>query len=101
MFRTERLVVFMGVCQGVAMDFLKSHHGVLCPTFLRHAGGPPIKRPTAVSGVACAQSMQPKAIFYPLDTPRRTPLTGRVLVLHCGEAGVGKGEAASLASASL
>jgi hypothetical protein len=34
-----------GVWQGVAMDSLKFHPGPPCPTHLRPAGGPPLKRP--------------------------------------------------------
>jgi hypothetical protein len=51
----------MGVWQGLAMDSLKFHHGSPCPTFLRHVGGQPLKRPSS----------------NPLDTPRRTPMSGR------------------------
>jgi hypothetical protein len=35
----------MGVCQGVAVDSLKFHPCSLCPTLLRPAGGPLLKRP--------------------------------------------------------
>jgi hypothetical protein len=35
----------MGVRQGVAMDSLKFYPGPICPTLLRPAGGPPLKRP--------------------------------------------------------
>jgi hypothetical protein len=35
----------MGVWQGVAMDSQKFHPGPLCPTLLRPADGPPLKRP--------------------------------------------------------
>jgi hypothetical protein len=33
----------MGVGQGVAMDSLKFHTGLTCPTLLRPAGGPPVR----------------------------------------------------------
>jgi hypothetical protein len=35
----------MAVWQGVAMDYLKFHLGPPCPTLLRPADGPPLKRP--------------------------------------------------------
>jgi hypothetical protein len=35
----------MGVWEGVAMDSLKYHLGLPCPTFLCSVGGPPLKRP--------------------------------------------------------
>jgi hypothetical protein len=35
----------VGMWQGVAMDSLKRHPGPPCPTLLRPAGGPPLKRP--------------------------------------------------------
>jgi hypothetical protein len=35
----------MGVWLGVAIDSLKFHPGVPCPTLLRTAVGPPLKRP--------------------------------------------------------
>jgi hypothetical protein len=38
-------IINMGVWQGVAMDSLKFHPGPPCPTLLRPAGGPPLKRP--------------------------------------------------------
>jgi hypothetical protein len=58
---------FMGVWQGVAMDSLKFHPGLPCPTFLRPAGRRPLKRP---AHRACG--LRPSST--PLDTPRRTPL---------------------------
>jgi hypothetical protein len=36
---------FIGVWQGVALDFLKYHLGLPCPTLLRPAGRQPLKRP--------------------------------------------------------
>jgi hypothetical protein len=36
---------FMGIWQSVAMDSLRFHLGSPCPTLLRPAGGPPMKRP--------------------------------------------------------
>jgi hypothetical protein len=35
----------MGVWQGVAMDYLKFHPGLPCPSLQRPAGRPPLKRP--------------------------------------------------------
>jgi hypothetical protein len=35
----------MGVWEGVAMDSLKFHLGLPCPTLVRPAGWPPLKRP--------------------------------------------------------
>jgi hypothetical protein len=35
----------MGAWKGVAMDSLKFHTSLPCPTFLSHVGGPPLKRP--------------------------------------------------------
>jgi hypothetical protein len=35
----------MGVWQGVAMNSLKFHLGLLCPTLLGPEGGPPLKQP--------------------------------------------------------
>jgi hypothetical protein len=35
----------MDVWQGVAIDSLKFHPGLPCPTFPCPAGGPPLKRP--------------------------------------------------------
>jgi len=35
----------MGIGQGVAMDSLKFHPGLPCPTLLPPAGGPPPERP--------------------------------------------------------
>jgi hypothetical protein len=35
----------IGVWQGVAMNYLKFHLGLLCPTLLHLAGGPILKRP--------------------------------------------------------
>jgi hypothetical protein len=58
----------MGVCQGVAMDSFKFHPGPSCPTLLRSAYRPHLKRPCglmAVSGVACPQGGRPAAVFYP------------------------------------
>jgi hypothetical protein len=52
----------MGVWQGVAMDSIKFHLGLLCPIFL-------CLGPTAISGVACLQGRWPAAIFYPLGHP--------------------------------
>jgi hypothetical protein len=68
----------MGVWQGVAMDSFKFHLGPPCPTLPRPTGRPPLKRPyalMAVSEVACPQGGRPVAIFYPLDTRRRTPMS--------------------------
>jgi hypothetical protein len=56
---------FMGVRQGVAMDFLKFHPGPPCPTLLRPAGGPPLKQPAGQA--ACGR-------LLPLWTPHAVRL---------------------------
>jgi hypothetical protein len=63
----------MGVKQGVAMDFLKFHPGLPCPTLLHPAGGPFLKPLTAVLWVARPQGEQPAVNFYPFRNP--TPYT--------------------------
>jgi hypothetical protein len=66
----------MGVWQGVGMDSIKFHPGLLCPNLLlpagRPAGKPPLKRLyglMAFSGVALPQGRQPATVFYPLGHP--------------------------------
>jgi hypothetical protein len=54
---------YIGVWQGVAMDFLKFHPGPPYPTLLRSAGGPPLKGLTAIYGVARPQGEWPVAVF--------------------------------------
>jgi hypothetical protein len=39
------LLLLMGVWQGVAMDSLKFHMGLPCPTLLRPVGKPTLKQP--------------------------------------------------------
>jgi hypothetical protein len=51
----------------LAMDSLKFHLGPPCPTFLRPAGGPPLKQP--YSGVAHLQVGRPAAVFSPSGHP--------------------------------
>jgi hypothetical protein len=58
----------MGAWQGVAMDSLKFHPGLPCPTLLNPAGGPPLKRPYS----CFKDGLQPSSTF--LDTPHRTPM---------------------------
>jgi hypothetical protein len=41
----EKMFGCMGVWQGMAMDSLNFHLGPPCPTLLRPAGGPSLKRP--------------------------------------------------------
>jgi hypothetical protein len=43
--KMQRQIANMSVRQGGAMDSLKFHLGAPCPTHLRLAGGPPLKRP--------------------------------------------------------
>jgi hypothetical protein len=74
------LLTFMGIWKGVAMDSLKYHPGLNCPTLLRSVGRPPQKWPyghtalqsyglMAVWGVAHLQGGRPSAVFYPLGHP--------------------------------
>jgi hypothetical protein len=55
------------MARGVAMDYLKFHLGLACPTFLRTAGGPPLKRShhRFSSVVAHPQGRWPADLFYP------------------------------------
>jgi hypothetical protein len=55
----------MGVWQRVAMDSLKFHPGLPCPTLLRPAGGPYLDSLTAVLELAHLHGGRPAAIFYP------------------------------------
>jgi hypothetical protein len=67
----------MGVWQGVAMESLKFHPGLPCPTLLCPAGGLPLEQtswPFQVWPVCRAGGLRPS--FTPLDTSRRAP-TGR------------------------
>jgi hypothetical protein len=59
----------MGVWQGVATDSLRFYPGPPCPTLLRPAGEPPLKRLHVVSGMARPQGEQPAAVFYPFGHP--------------------------------
>jgi hypothetical protein len=59
----------LGVWQGVAVDSLKFHLGLPCPTFLRPAAGPSLKRPYSRAGDLLPSST-------PLDTPRRASMVG-------------------------
>jgi hypothetical protein len=54
------MLLHMGVWQGVAVDSLKFHPSLLCPTLLRPAGEPSLKRP--LGG-------RPAAVFYPFGHP--------------------------------
>jgi len=65
--RPEGVITTMGVWQGVTMDSLKYHLGPPCPTLLRTAGRPPLKRPYGGAG-----SLRPSSTL--LDTQRRTPM---------------------------
>jgi hypothetical protein len=58
---SAELVLAMGVWPGVAMDSLKFHLGPPCPTLLRPAGRPPLKRP-----YGCFKG---RAVLYPLKHP--------------------------------
>jgi hypothetical protein len=55
----------IGVWKGVAMDFLKFQPGLPCSTLLRPVGGQILKRPMAVSGMACQRDGWPAAVSYP------------------------------------
>jgi len=59
----------MGVWQGLAMESLKFHPGLLCPTLVCPAGGPSLKRPCGHFRVACLQVGRPAVIFYPFGHP--------------------------------
>jgi hypothetical protein len=52
------LFLSMGVCQGVSTNSLKFYSGLPCPTLLRSADGPPLKRPYGGFWVVSA------AVFY-------------------------------------
>jgi hypothetical protein len=54
-----------GVWQGVALDSLKFHPGLPCPTLLRPAGGPPLKRPHGHFSGSPPTRRVPAAFFYP------------------------------------
>jgi hypothetical protein len=57
----------MGAWQGVVMDVSKFHLGPLCPSLLRPAGEPPLKRLYGHfrRGLSAGQT----AVFYPLEHP--------------------------------
>jgi hypothetical protein len=57
----------MGLWQGVTMDSLKFHPGPPCPTLLRPAGGPPLKRPCGL--VAYLQGWWSLPVVYPFGYP--------------------------------
>jgi hypothetical protein len=59
-----RHVGSMGVWQGVAMDSLKFHLGLPCPTFLHPAGRLSLKLLTIVLWVVCPQGGQLAVNFY-------------------------------------
>jgi hypothetical protein len=59
---------FIGLWQGVAMDSLKFHLGLLCPTLLHPAGGPPLKRPYSRFGGSRVLPL------WTQDIPCRTPV---------------------------
>jgi hypothetical protein len=65
--RIDYKSIDMGVWHGVAMDSLKFHPSLPCPTLLRPAGGPPLKWQARRAG-----GLQPSST--PLGTPRRTPM---------------------------
>jgi hypothetical protein len=54
----------MGVWQGVAMDSLKFHLSLPCPTLLRSVGGPTLKWP-----YGHFMGGPPAAVFYPFGHP--------------------------------
>jgi hypothetical protein len=60
-----------GLCiwQGVAIESPKFHPVPPCPTLQCPAGGLPLKRPLAVSGVAHLQGKRLAAVFYPFGHP--------------------------------
>jgi hypothetical protein len=60
----------MGVWHGVAVDYLKFHSGPPCPTFLRPAGGPPVKRPHGRFRGGPLQGGQLAAVLYPFCHPK-------------------------------
>jgi hypothetical protein len=62
----------MGVWQGVSMDSLKYHSSSPCPTLLRPAGGPPLKRLVWSYG----------RLLLPWTPARRTPM------FTCGPNGI-------------
>jgi hypothetical protein len=68
-------VFFVGVWRGVAMDPLKHHEGLPCPTLPRPAGRSPPKWPCCRFRV---DGLWPSAT--PLDTPRRTPVPSSSMV---------------------
>jgi hypothetical protein len=57
------LLIFppMGVWQEVAMDSIKFHPGLLCPTLLRPEGGPLLKRTKS-----CFSGGLPSGLLLPL-----------------------------------
>jgi hypothetical protein len=69
----------MGVWQGVAMDSLKFHLGLPCPTLLCPAGRPPLKRPARWA--ACSR-------LLPFWTPHVVRLWRRRLESRSGEDGL-------------
>jgi hypothetical protein len=62
------IVIYRGVWQGVAMDFLKFYPDPPCPTLLRLAGGPHLKRPDG----RFRGGLRPSSTR--LNTLRRTPM---------------------------
>jgi hypothetical protein len=68
----------MGVWLGVAMDSLKFHAGLPCPTLLHPAGRPLLKRSDGcfrgdppTGQVACGHLLP----LWTMDTPRHTPMS--------------------------
>jgi hypothetical protein len=68
--------LFSGVWQAVAMDSLKFHPDLPCPTLRLPAGGLPMKCPY---GVASPQGERPAAVFYPFGHP---PLYAYGIILY-------------------
>jgi hypothetical protein len=66
----------MSLWQGVAMDSLRFHPGLLCPTFLHPAGGPLLRpRLQLFQGWPANRVGSMRPTSTPLDTPRRTPMS--------------------------
>jgi hypothetical protein len=63
----------MGAWQGVAMDSLKFHPGLLCLNLLCPVGGLPLKRPFQEWPALRMSSL--RLYSSPLDTLRRTPMS--------------------------
>jgi hypothetical protein len=71
----------MGVWQGMGMDSLKYHYGLLCPTPLRPVDGQSRNGLTAGSGETACRPGDLWLSSTPLDTPGRTRLSFRCLMV--------------------